>query len=255
MQFLHVGIYGLSSAVIMASSAWPSAGDVARLSISGYVENQAGDPVSCAEVWAIYGNQSIPAITRYDGHFDFHPIACPRSTAFRLRAHAIGFADVLTDSMLVNSDTTLSITITLITGDSPPDSLAGYGSLSGVVTDSTGEVLPGCSVVLEDRMRGAASNFEGRYVISCIPAGKHIVTVQLIGFRKQVLDSIVVYPHSITQLNFRLTAISVKILGPISCPGRPPFDRYETSNVKRINSEDIETMPVKNLGDILKILQ
>lgn len=62
------------------------------------------------------------------------------------------------------------------------------GSITGTVTDSTtGEVLPGVNVVVQDLNLGGATNAQGQYTISDVPAGNHTLTASFVGYdRKEI---------------------------------------------------------------------
>ena len=60
-------------------------------------------------------------------------------------------------------------------------------SISGVVKDTAGAVMPGVSVTVKNDASGAAQDVltdaEGRYQISALPAGTYTVTATLTGFK------------------------------------------------------------------------
>jgi Carboxypeptidase regulatory-like domain/TonB dependent receptor len=74
-----------------------------------------------------------------------------------------------------------------------PASLLGqgyFGTVSGILTDSTGAIIEGARVVLLDEARGyqftATSNSEGRYLFISIPPGSYTVSAEAHGFEKIV---------------------------------------------------------------------
>ncbi|HAY37454.1 MAG TPA: TonB-dependent receptor, partial [Bacteroidetes bacterium] len=55
--------------------------------------------------------------------------------------------------------------------------------VSGTVTDAdTGDALPGANVVIEGTTLGTATDQDGRYTISGVPAGTHTLTASFIGY-------------------------------------------------------------------------
>jgi hypothetical protein len=96
----------------------------------------------------------------------------------------------------------------------PPGSLAQsyFGTVTGVVTDSTGAVIPGVKLTLRDQDKGyafsAASDGAGRYLYRNIPPGVYSVTAEMQGFGKMVRTGIRV------DVNLNVTAdLSLKIAG------------------------------------------
>jgi hypothetical protein len=69
------------------------------------------------------------------------------------------------------------------------------GSLTGVVTDPSGAVVPGAKVKLTDVDKGFSYDTEtdstGRYVLRSLPPSKYRLSVGLIGFNTHVQDGIV----------------------------------------------------------------
>ena len=61
------------------------------------------------------------------------------------------------------------------------------GSITGVVSDPTGAVVPGAKVVLTDTNKGytynAVTDSVGRYLILELPASNYKITVEAAGFK------------------------------------------------------------------------
>jgi hypothetical protein len=70
------------------------------------------------------------------------------------------------------------------------------GSITGVVEDSQGAVIPAAKVTLTNDDQGAASartintTADGTFVFSPVLAGKYTVTVEMMGFKKYVQSGI-----------------------------------------------------------------
>ncbi len=63
---------------------------------------------------------------------------------------------------------------------------AYFGTISGELTDATGAVVPGVTVVLSDQQKGfmfnATSDSSGRYLFRSIPPGVYTVSAEAKGF-------------------------------------------------------------------------
>lgn len=82
-------------------------------------------------------------------------------------------------------------------------------SISGnVLTEATGEALPGANIILKGTFLGAASDREGFYLITNVPPGRYQVEVTMIGFQS-VVKEIVVEPNRNQVLDFRLSQRSI----------------------------------------------
>jgi TonB-dependent SusC/RagA subfamily outer membrane receptor len=67
---------------------------------------------------------------------------------------------------------------------SPTTAIAQQGAVEGLVTDSkTQEALPGANVQLVEIRRGAATNVDGTFEITQVPAGMYTLRVSFIGYK------------------------------------------------------------------------
>lgn len=91
-----------------------------------------------------------------------------------------------------------------------PVSLYASGQLKGTVKDSlTNEELVGANLLLEGTSIGAASNIEGNYIITSIPAGKYTVRCSYIGYNQKQF-TITIADNKTTELNIKLSASVVQ---------------------------------------------
>lgn len=66
-----------------------------------------------------------------------------------------------------------------------PAALAQTGTVRGTVTEAvTGDPLPGVNVLIPELNIGTASDINGRYVITDVPAGAYTLSATFIGFRR-----------------------------------------------------------------------
>jgi hypothetical protein len=69
------------------------------------------------------------------------------------------------------------------------------GSVNGVVTDQSGSLVPGATVILTETLKGTAhpvtTNAEGRYAVLNVPAGPCTLEVQAKGFKNYVQTGII----------------------------------------------------------------
>jgi len=59
---------------------------------------------------------------------------------------------------------------------------AGGGTVTGRVTDTKNEGIPGVTVVIEGTTLGSSTDIEGNYNISNVPAGPHTVVISFVGY-------------------------------------------------------------------------
>ena len=69
-----------------------------------------------------------------------------------------------------------------------------FGTVSGTLTDSSGAIVQGAHVTLEDEQKGykftTTSDNSGRYLFASIPPGTYSVAAEMKGFEKTVIDHI-----------------------------------------------------------------
>src|SRR4051812_47675610 len=85
---------------------------------------------------------------------------------------------------------------------------AVYGSISGIITDASGAVVPGASVTITSVARQTsdtvATNDQGFYTKERLVPGVYQVKVELQGFKSPVFPDIRVSVDSNTPLNVKL---------------------------------------------------
>ncbi len=60
---------------------------------------------------------------------------------------------------------------------------AQSGSIKGTVTDlDNGDPLIGANIIIDGTTMGAATDMEGEYRISSVPAGEHLLKITYIGY-------------------------------------------------------------------------
>jgi hypothetical protein len=82
------------------------------------------------------------------------------------------------------------------------------GSVTGVVSDPSGAVVPGASVTLVDQQKGysftAKTDTTGRYLLRLIPPGTYALTVEAAGFESQRQNGITLAVNQNVSLDVRL---------------------------------------------------
>jgi hypothetical protein len=123
---------------------------------------------------------------------------------------------------------------------------AVYGSVFGTVTDNTGAVVPGATVMITDVSKGTSvttqTNGTGDYRIDHLIPDTYSVTVEAAGFQKTTVPAVIVYadtaPKADVKLQLGSTTTSVEV------SGAPPLlqtDRADVSTV--LNPRAVETLP------------
>ena len=121
-------------------------------------------------------------------------------------------------------------------------------SITGKVTDSTGETLPGATVVVKNESTGFSAgmitNVNGEYIFRQLPLGSpYSVTVTYIGFGEQKKTGYSLNQGDLLQVDFRLQEESIN-LGAVTVVAnslKKSIDRIGA--VTPITPKDIQTLP------------
>ena len=127
------------------------------------------------------------------------------------------------------------------------------GRISGRVTDAAKQPLPGANVVIPIAHLGAASDADGRYVITNVPAGAYEVKVSLIGYRPTAVQNVRVLADNTTTLDLRLEEAPVEVGEVVVSAKRPVVDVSLTSNLASVSREEIAKLPVQELQDVVNL--
>ncbi|MBN2091851.1 carboxypeptidase-like regulatory domain-containing protein [candidate division KSB1 bacterium] len=90
--------------------------------------------------------------------------------------------------------------------------LAANSVITGSVIDSqTNEPLPGANVYILGTGIGAASNMEGKFYISNVPPGRHLLVVDYIGYKQQKVEVEILPQQRMKNLIFKLEYAAFEI--------------------------------------------
>ncbi|MBX3163260.1 MAG: TonB-dependent receptor [Bacteroidetes bacterium] len=139
---------------------------------------------------------------------------------------------------------------------------AQTGRISGTVLDGkTGETLPGAMVIIEGTTKGAAADFDGKFAINNVPAGKVTLAVSYISYSTKKIADVNVLANDVTDVNIQLeTAASsdlqeVEVVVTLNKENNTALVLQQKNNASvsdGISAETIRRTPDKNTSDVLK---
>ena len=125
------------------------------------------------------------------------------------------------------------------------------GKIKGVVQDSKSkQPLVGARIEVEGTTLGAVSRPDGSFHILNVPPGTYTVKAVYIGYQTVLQTDIRINADVTAEANFNLAEAPIE-MAPIEVSGRKVIDKYETANLRRISTEQIKNMPVKNVDELL----
>ncbi|HEX5580815.1 MAG TPA: SusC/RagA family TonB-linked outer membrane protein, partial [Gemmatimonadaceae bacterium] len=132
------------------------------------------------------------------------------------------------------------------------------GQIAGTVTDSSsGQPIPGAQVIVAGTNLGSATDAQGRYTVSRVPAGTHTIQVRRVGFSLREVAGVNVAAGATTTLDMRLRStplqleavVTTGVVDPTSGT-RVPFTvgRVDAANAPVPATNAVETLQGKVAG-------
>ncbi|MBT5363956.1 MAG: TonB-dependent receptor plug domain-containing protein [Candidatus Marinimicrobia bacterium] len=128
------------------------------------------------------------------------------------------------------------------------------GKISGVVTNQeNGEPLIGCNVMVDGTSLGAATNLDGTYFILNVPPGVYTLRASMIGYGTVRLNELLVIVDLTAKANFSLSTKIISGQEVVVTAKRPTVRLDQTSMSAVVSAEDIENLPVTDVGDLIEL--
>ena len=122
----------------------------------------------------------------------------------------------------------------------PADAQVDRGTISGTVTDSTGAVLPGALVELQQKGPSAVSDAQGHFLISNLPPGSYTLMVSYVGFA-HFETSVTVTPGQIAHVDAVLTV--EKQSQTVTVNAGRELGEVEAINIERTADNIVQVLP------------
>lgn len=129
------------------------------------------------------------------------------------------------------------------------------GKIAGTVKDSkTGEAIIGANIIIEGTTFGAAANIDGYYVILNIPPGKYNVIASAVGYTREVFTGVSVSIDLTTTMDIGMSSTVISLGEGITVVAKQAVVQKDlTSSQSRVNAAQIETIPAREVNDVLSM--
>lgn len=128
------------------------------------------------------------------------------------------------------------------------------GKISGRVVDmETKDPLPGANIIVEDTYYGAATDENGNYYIINLPPGTYNIRVNVIGYEQMIIENVRVSVNRTVWVNADLTPTVLEGQTVTVEVNRISQKKDQTGTTKNISSDEIELLPVENVGSIISM--
>ncbi len=138
---------------------------------------------------------------------------------------------------------------------------ANTGKISGKVVDKkTGEELIGVTVVVEGTSFGAATDFEGKFMISNLQPGTYTLVASYVSYNKKIIKDVVVKASEVTSIAIAMEPATkelteVVVQGSLKKENTSALLIQQKKNVSisdGISAEMIRKTPDATTGDVMK---
>ena len=126
----------------------------------------------------------------------------------------------------------------------------------GCISKKEAEPVPeaiGANVIVVGTSLGAATDVSGEFLITQVPPGQYNVRASYIGYQDVLVRGINIVAGLTQTENFKLlpSAIATKEIVVIS--QRPLIQKSATNAIRIVNSEDLESLPVRSLTSVIAL--
>lgn len=139
-------------------------------------------------------------------------------------------------------------------GLAPPAAAQSTGTIEGLVTDDTGEPLPGAQVLVVGTTLGSATDFDGNYRIVGVPAGDVTLRASFVGYSSE--ENLVTVPagETVTQ-DFTLATDLLQLSDVVVTGVVNPVSKIESSvSITTLGPEDLEASSPRTTAEIFRTI-
>ena len=128
------------------------------------------------------------------------------------------------------------------------------GKISGKVIDKKNDSpLAGAHVIIMQTQAGTSADEEGYFNLINVSPGKYSVRVMMIGYESMTIEDVIVSVNRTTSLDLELNQSVIEGQEVVIYASKFSRKKDQTSTVKNISSEEIEILPVEDLGAVINM--
>lgn len=126
------------------------------------------------------------------------------------------------------------------------------GKIAGTITDkTTGEALPGVNVLVLGTSLGASTDLNGQYTILEILPGTYRLQVSMIGYKKVIVEDVVVHIDQTSRVDVALETEAVQAGEVVVTASHPLIKKDVATSVVSITAQQAEQLPAVNAVSVL----
>jgi len=139
------------------------------------------------------------------------------------------------------------LVVILLIGAGPLLEAQYRASIQGVVTDSSGALIPGATLTLTDtatnKVLTATSNGEGLYNFNALPPDKFTLTVEMNGFQKKILQNVTITPEQANSINVQMEIQATANTVTVDATTLQALNTENATISATVDSNQIQHMP------------
>ena len=125
--------------------------------------------------------------------------------------------------------------------------LAQSGKINGFIKDSTGEPLPGATVVIEGTLQGTAAQADGFYQILNVKPGTYTLKATYIGFAPVLIENVAVNIDLTTEIDITMREETFEGEEIVVIAERPVVQKDVASSQSNISKESLDALPITSV--------
>jgi outer membrane receptor protein involved in Fe transport len=128
------------------------------------------------------------------------------------------------------------------------------GKISGKILDKKNNTpLVGSNIIIVQTQAGTSADEEGYFNLINVSPGKYSVRIMMIGYESVTIEDVVVSVNRTTSLDIDLNQSVIESQEVVIYASILSRKKDQTSTVKNISSEEMEILPVEDLGAVVNM--
>ena len=128
------------------------------------------------------------------------------------------------------------------------------GKISGKIIDKkNGTALVGANVIVVQTQSGTSADKDGYFNIINVNPGKYSVRIMMIGYESITIEDVIVSVNRTTSLDIKMNQSVIEGQEVVIYASKFSRKKDQTSTMKNISSEEIDILPVDNLGAVVNM--
>lgn len=130
---------------------------------------------------------------------------------------------------------------------------AQTGKITGFVTDSNGESLPGVTVIIQGTTQGNATATDGYYQILNVKAGTYTLRASYIGFATVVIENVEVNINLTTEVDIVMEEETIEGEEILVIAEQPVVKKDVSSSQANISKESLDALPITSVSEAVQL--